>query len=208
MRILQDICDLILLALISPMAWAALTGLLFLTFAIREARSTEEGSRKWRDYVHSGAGRRRIAAASILLVVVAIALFRFITAGSHGYCATDGTYRKDEDFVRAALVSDANFMFRLSPSEVTDRTLIEKVVDKYMKENPDCCKVFRVREDEVGELSWIMWLDGVVVRIRNEESLTAFRAGTKRPFDVGLRYVWVGNCLVGADVIPEITPGV
>ncbi len=205
MRILQDIGDLLLLALISPMAWAALTGLLFLTFAIGEARSTEEGSRRWRDYVHSGAGRRRIAAASILLVVVAIALFRLITAGSHGYCATGGKHHSDEEYIRVALKGNIGLL--VFPRKIEDPVEADKLITNFLVRNPDCCKVFRARDSEVGNMSWVWWRNNVVVRIRNEESLKEYRRGEKIAVDNGLYYATVDNCLDGSHVIMELIPG-
>ena len=213
MSVFQDIGDLLLLALFTPpWGWIGLLGLLFVTgmivLAIREARSTEEGKQKWRNYTHSSMGKKKIVLATVFAVITVAMLLRFMTSGSHGYCTRKGKEHTDEQFIKAALASDAKFIFKLDdPNKVMNHVLIGKLVNDYYAKYPDCCKVFRERRDEVGSLSWLEWRNGVVVRIRDEQSLKAYRNGIKRLVDYGLIYVWVDNCSLGTDIIPEITPG-
>ncbi|MDD5057464.1 MAG: hypothetical protein PHQ60_06300 [Sideroxydans sp.] len=211
MRFIQDIGDLLLAGfLFSPYGWIALLlgGIFFM--AVREEMTTEEGKRRWQGCAQLVRGRKRIALVSIVAIIALVLSFQFMTSGSHGRCSKDGKYPTDEEFIKAAL---AMLLYKFDPSNVEQGSeLAKKLAADYWAKNPDCCKVFRERADEdegVRALSWVIWRNGVVVQIRRDESLKAFRRGEKRLFDVGLNYVYVGNCGGGGygDAMLEITPG-
>lgn len=215
MRVIQNIGDLILLALLSPAwVWITLFGVVFLggafVLATREAVSTEEGRRKWQDFVHSKLGKKKLALASIFSIIVVGSIFSFITSGSHGHCSLDGRHHSDEEFIRAALKGNMGLL--TFPEVVSDPAQKDRIITEFLAKNPDCCKVFRdwyseLWSSELGDLSWFTWNNNVVVRIRNEKSLKAYRRGEKVLLDEGLYYATVDNCLQGTHAIIELIPG-
>lgn len=164
---------------------------------------------KWQGYAQLIRGRRRIALVSVAAFFVVVMSFQSMTSGSHGRCLKDGKYPTDEEFIKAALYM---LLYKFDPNLEQASELAKKRAADYWAKNPDCCKVFRehIDDDEgIRALSWMIWRDGVVVQTRRDESLKAFRRGEKRLSDVGLNYVYVGNCGGGGygDAMLEITPG-
>lgn len=215
MSIFQGIEDFIFKGIFfPPLGWITFLGLFMwcgiMFWVVRAGVPVSEGKRNWQGYVHSPSGKKRIvivSVASILMGVVPIAVMS-VMSGSQGLCGKDGKYHTDQEFIKAALISQARFFVKLdAPSQVTDYVLMDKLVSEYLSNNPDCCEVFRERTDELESMSWVMWKGSVVVKMRNEESLKAFRRGEKRMVDSGLYYVLVDNCLYGTDVINELSPG-
>ena len=204
MNIFQDISDLLLVGFLfsPPYGWFAVIALLFLGGALKEYFSTEEGKVKWQAIV---ANNRRITFVSVFVLIAVVMLFQFMTSGSHGQCSRDGKSPTDEEFIRVAL--RGNIRLLTFPNEVTDLAEKEKIINSFLSKNPDCCKVFRERSDELEWMSWADWRDSVVVRARNEKSLNALRRGEKIFVDDGISYARVNNCLHGTHVIEEMIPG-
>ncbi|HKB59203.1 MAG TPA: hypothetical protein VKC56_04070 [Gallionellaceae bacterium] len=215
MNIFQGTGDTIIMGIFfPPLGWITFLGLFMwcgiIFWALRAGVPVSEGKRNWQGYVHSPSGKKRIvvvSVASILMGVVPIVVMS-VMSGSHGLCGRDGKFHTDREFIRAALMSQARFFVKLdTPNQVTDYVLMDKLVSDYLSNNPDCCEVFRERTEELEAMSWVMWKDSVVVKMRTEENLKAFRRGEKRIPDRGLYYVLVDNCLYGTDVINKLSPG-
>lgn len=220
MRIIQDIGDLIIVALISPpLGWVALVGVLIFLVAILVAiyKTKRNLTEKmyWWGGMRSAAGKKRLVIVSAIIAVTAVVLFQIATSSSEGICYHGLNAREsvkepyspsDEEFIRAALASNIALITSYQ-SKITAPVEKDKVIADFLKGNPDCCKVFRKRSDELGWMSWVEWRDSVVVRIRNEESLKDMRRGESPLIDDGIYYARVNNCSLGAEVIIEMIPG-
>jgi hypothetical protein len=129
-----------------------------------------------------------------------------IVADDPGYCAKDGKHHSDEEFIRAAVVG------HIHKPKTGDGTLSlmedRQFAIDYVATNPDCCVVFRRRSAEIENASRLLWMQSaVVVRIRTEASLTAYRRGERPRPDMGLLHVLVGNCLDKSVLITDLLEG-
>lgn len=224
--VIQDINEILELASMATplwrfaiylaLVWSLLIVAALIFLGLRIARRCVVGEREnWREILHStlvevlsSLPARGIALVAIILVVAFLSDFTYERIGSSsagGNCSKDGKRHTDEEFIKVALRGNIGLL--TFPKKVSDPYVVDQIISDFLAKNPDCCKVFREPDAELGEVTRSIWRDSIVVRIRNEKSLNALRRGEKVVVDEGLYYATVDNCLQGNHVINELVPG-
>ena len=100
----------------------------------------------------------RVVLAFGIVIVTALAICAVILPPprSDGICERTGLHTSDAEFIQTAVL----FSSRLLRLESDEK------VAEFLRDNPDCCTVFRERSTEVEATDRSAWWGSVVVRIK------------------------------------------
>lgn len=138
---------------------------------------------------------KALAFGTVIVIALAISYAMLLPPPrSDGICERTGSRTSDAEFIETAVWH----YHRVLGVEGNERA-----VSDYLRDNPDCCKVFRERTPEVEATERSAWWGGVVVRMQRAKPQPI--EGTN--FLGNAVYVQVDNCRNGSEQLTEYLTG-